>query len=345
MSAPDPAAATHDAISMRAADYFQRRRFWTWSDADQAELDAWLAEAASHRVAYLRVEGIVARTDQLAALRPPGPKSSQTARGGNGTILRRRFVLPLLAAASIAAVAVTAIPYVNSLLQPPDRVFATNVGGEGHLKFADGTELELNTDTAVRYRMTTQERTIWLDKGEAYFRVAHNAANPFTVVAAGHRITDLGTEFLVRETGSLDVVLVKGRAQLTSSIPAAPVATLSPGDEAVATPVSTTITKKTPQQLADELSWRRGVLVFRNAKIADVVREFNRYNETRLVIADPSIAGLKFSAELKTNDFEGFLQLAEAALKLRVDREGNDFLISRGQRDVTKKAVRAKHGE
>ena len=114
--------------------------------------------------------------------------------------------------------------------------------------------------------------------------------------------------------------------------------------DAVATPVSLSVTKKTPQELADELAWRRGMLVFRNTRLADVVREFNRYNTTKLVIADPSIADVKISAELKTDDYEDFLQLARDVLKLRVDREGNDILISRGPREKTKRAAHAKHG-
>jgi transmembrane sensor len=341
---PATPSETHAAIARRAADFILRRRFWEWNESDQAELDAWLAESDFHQVTYLRVQGGAAHIEKLATLRPSDPGVPQQSG------IRRRFVLPLLAAASIVLVATLGILFVRDLMRPPNRVFAarvfaTNVGGQARLKFADGTEVELNTDTAVRYRMTTQERTIWLDKGEAYFRVAHNAADPFTVVVGGHRITDLGTEFLVRETGSLDVVLVKGRAQLASILSGAPVATLTSGDEAVATPASTTITKKTQQELADELAWRRGMLVFRNTRLADAVREFDRYNETKLIIADPSIASLKFSAELKTDDFEDFLQLAQTVLKLHVDREGNDILISRGQREETKRAVRNKHSE
>ena len=47
---------------------------------------------------------------------------------------------------------------------------------------------------------------------------------------------------------------------------------LKPGDDALATPVSLTVTRKTPQELANALAWRRGMLVFRNTRLADVVR-------------------------------------------------------------------------
>jgi transmembrane sensor len=315
-----------DAISQRAADYYQRRRFWEWSDADQAELDAWLAESFLHRAAYLRVEAIVARTQHLVALRPF--EFGQGMPGGPGKTMYRRFVLPFLAAASVALFSALGIPFVSSLMQSPDRNFSTDVGGRTLVKFADGTQIELNTDTAMRFRMTGEERTVWLERGEAWFHVSHNAANPFTVVVGKHRVIDLGTEFLVRRgANDVEVALVNGRAMLNTE--GTPATMLAPGDDAVATPVSVSVTRKTPQQLADELAWRRGVLVFRNTRLADVVREFNRYNAIKLVIADSSVAGVKISTDLKADDVESFVQLAEAVLNLRADREGNEILISR----------------
>jgi transmembrane sensor len=345
MTTPGLATSTqsHDAIARRAADFLERRRFGGWSDTDQIALDAWLAESDFHQVAWLRLEGSIAHVEKLAALRPSGPKSNRAARDSDGKRNYRRFVLPLLAAASIALFAALGIPFVNSLLQPPDRSFSTDIGGRSTVRFADGTEIELNTDTAMRFRMTTAERTVWLEKGEAWFRVAHNAANPFTVVIGRHRVTDLGTEFFVRRgSEGMEVALLNGRAMLNTE--GALTTLLAPGDDALATPVSVSVTRKTPKELADALAWRRGVLVFRNTKLSDVVREFNRYNQTRLVIADPSIADVKIYAELKTDDFGAFLNLAQTVLNLCVDHEGNDILISRGPRDETKRAARTKHG-
>jgi transmembrane sensor len=345
MTTPGPVAVSksHEETGRRAARFFERRRFGEWTGADQAELDAWLVESTLHRVAYLRVEWSFSRAEHLAMLGPVEPRPGASRAGDK--FQYRRFMLPLLAAASIVlAATVGATLFLHSAIEPPVRMFATNVGGRSVLKFGDGTEMYLNTNTAIRYRMSTDQRIVWLDRGEVYFRVTHNAANPFAVVAGGHRITDLGTEFLVRDdAGGLDVALVKGRAQLASENPGSGTATLAPGDEAVATQMSMIITKKTQRQLSDELSWRQGVLVFRKTRLADVVREFNRYNTTRLVIADPSIADVEITAEIKTDRFDDLLSLVQTVLNFRANHEGNDILISRGQRDETKRAVSVKH--
>jgi transmembrane sensor len=344
MKASDPVASGEpdDAISRRAADFFERRRFGEWSDADQAELDAWVSESALQRAAYLRVEGIAAYTQKLASLRPPRPVRSMS--GIAGKLMHRRLLLPLLAAASITLAAVLGTPFVISLMQPPDRTYSTEVGGHVLVNFADRTQIELNTDSVVRCRMTNQERTVWLEKGEAWFRVSHDAAHPFTVIVGKHRITDLGTEFMVRRgSDGMEVALLNGRATLSAD--SAQAAVLTPGDDAIATPNALSVTRKTPQELADALAWRHGVLVFRNTNLADVVREFNRYNQTKLVIADPSIAGIKVSTDLRADDVESFVQLAQAVLNLRADREGNEILISRRSREETKRAGRVKHGD
>ncbi len=349
MTAPGPFAhpETHDRIAERAAELFERRRFGPWSEPDQAELDAWLAQSTSHRIAYLRLKGAVARTEKLAAHRLPRPGmevqvAAPDEKPAKRAPANRRIVFPLLAAASLALIAGLGVFLADYLMEPPVRGFSTDVGGRTLLRFADGTEFELNTDTAIRYRMTNRERIVWLDKGEAWFRVAHNAENPFAVVVGRHRIADLGTEFVVRRgAGEMEVALLKGRAALSTQ--GAQTAMLSPGDDALATPASVSVIRKTPQELADALAWRRGMLVFRNTRLADAVKEVNRYSTTKLVIADPSIAGVKISANLKTDDFGGFLQFAESVLRLRADRQGGVVLISRASGDDTERAVRLKH--
>lgn len=326
-----PPLESHDPVSQRAAELFERQRFGAWGRADQAELDAWLAESILHEVAYLRVEGIVAHTGRLAAMRPFEAGVGSHTR----SVFAWRRTLPLLIAASVAAIAALSYPLVLWMLQPADRAYSTDVGGHVLIKFSDGTQIELNTDTAVRYRMTTAERTVWLDRGEAWFRVAHDAKRPFTAIVGNRRITDLGTEFVVRRgAADMEVTLFNGRAALSGE--GGPTAMLAPGDDAIATRASLSVTRKTAQQLTDELAWRQGMLVFRNARLADAVREFNRYNSIKLLIGDPAVADLKVNAEIRNDNSEGFLQLAQEVLDLRTVRSGSTILIYRGQDKKTK---------
>lgn len=331
MTAELPSSTKIDAVADTAVDYFERRNSGEWSDAEQAEFHAWLAQSDFHLAAYLRLEGIASYAERVHAAHPVRVRKINMPREGLDDRRRRmslRFFVPLLAAASVALIATFGWPLVTSLLQPPDRTDSTDIGGRTLLSFADRTQIELNTETAIRFRMTSRERIVWLEKGEAWFHVAHDAARPFTVIVGTHRITDLGTEFVVhRNANNVDVALVSGRATLSTE--GVQTATLIPGDEAVATSRSLSVTRKTPQELADELAWRQGMLVFRKTPLAEVAREFNRYNTTKVVIADPSIANVEIVANLRANDFESFLQIAHDVLGLHVERQGSVVFISR----------------
>lgn len=59
-----------DDLSRLAASWIERREFANWSDADQAEFDAWISASPAHRIAFLRLEAGWKRTELLGALRP-----------------------------------------------------------------------------------------------------------------------------------------------------------------------------------------------------------------------------------------------------------------------------------
>lgn len=316
-------AANHAEIENQAAEFVQRRRFGEWSEADQAELDAWLGEASSHVVAFARLEAGLDRAERLAALRP-SERRHVPAR------VSWRLLFPYVAiAVSLSLIVTAGVFAARYFLQPTDRNFATDVGGHMLIDFSDGTQMALNTDTIVRVRMTTEERTIWLERGEAYFHVTHDAAHPFSVVAGTHRITDIGTEFGVRrDVDAVEVALVKGRAALSTE-GSTHTAMLTPGDEIIATPNSLSMTSRTPQELSDEFAWQHGIIVLKHTRLDIAAREFNRYNRTKLVIDDPAVAAMTIGGKFRTNSVEDFLHWTQVVLNLRVDHEGDIILISR----------------
>ena len=188
---------------------------------------------------------------------------------GHDWLAAARRPLLIGIAAAFALVALSGIAASYLFLKPSERIYTTDVGGRELITFADGTQIELNTDTVLRARMTTDQRTVWLDRGEAYFRVKHDAAHPFVVFAGAHRVTDVGTEFLMRrDPGRLEVTLVEGSAQFGAgdgqrqSVPLL----LAPGDDVVATAQSMSVTKKPSRDVANALGWRQGVLVFKHTR-------------------------------------------------------------------------------
>ncbi len=299
-----------------AAQWLQRRHFWDWTEKDQADLDTWLDQSFAHRAAYLRLSDVWLRTGRLVALRPPFPP-------------QHRRIAPLFqAVAGLAAIAVVSFFAFRTPGAPPDQRYMTSIGGRESILLADGTKIELNTDTVLRVSGRAGERLVWLDKGEAFFQVRHDANHPFVVHSADHQITDLGTKFLVRgEAGILKVSLVEGRARVDG--PGNKYAILVPGDVAIATESKLAVTQKPETALDRSSSWRRGVLVFDNTSLSEAVAEFNRYNRTKLIISDAETGSRKIYGTFPTTDVDAFSRLARAVFGLKVERRGDQTVISR----------------
>jgi transmembrane sensor len=231
----------------------------------------------------------------------------------------------------IAAVLAIAVAAGTAFFLKPvssGRTYATELGGHETLALADGTKIELNTNTSDRVTLERDKRYVQVEKGEAFFNVRHDASRPFVVTAGNARIVDLGTQFAVRrDKNRLRVTLVEGRAEL--SIADSKPQQLLPGDIALATSNSVSIKRKTTYSLDKELSWRRGVLIFDNTTLADVATQFNRYNHTKLVLANEAVANVTVGGTFATNDVTAFARVAKGVLGLRVEYKGDEIFVSR----------------
>jgi transmembrane sensor len=318
----EPASAKD--VRAQAGAWLERREFGPWSEADQKALDAWLAASASHMVEFLRVEQVWKRADRLRALNRP---MRETKPAPQKTPLS---FIPKFAAA-LAMIAAVGVGVGAYMLNTGEKSYETPIGLRKTITFADGSKIELNTDTLLRARVSESGRAAELVKGEAFFQIQHDATRPFIVTAAGYRVTDLGTKFVVRRDGKrLEVTLVEGSARvepMDKDNHAQPTV-LVPGDMVVATERSLTVTRKTSPALANELAWRRGLLIFNHATLEEAAAEFNRYNTEKLVLASPSVARRTIGGTFPTSGVEEFAEVAKGVFGFHVKTQGNDIVIS-----------------
>lgn len=313
-----------DGIERAASEWIERRDFGPWSEADAKELESWLGQSLEHRVAFLRLDFEWKRTERLAALRPLKPPSNEAPAG--------KWRRTLRIAAAVAILGVVGSLGASYLLTQNGKSYSTPLGGRKVLTFADGSQIELNTNTVIRIAMDEHKRSAVLESGEAYFSIRHDASRPFVVTAANHKVIDLGTKFLMRTSGNkLEVALVEGSAKVEPSDAreARHAVTLKPGDIAYALPGSMSVVRKTPADIGSDLGWRRGVLVFRHATLADAAEEFNRYNAQKIVIADPETARLTFSATLPTHETHTFVRILSKLFNTHSETTTEGIVISR----------------
>jgi len=318
-SAPDAAD-----VEARAAAWLERRDREDWSAADQEALNSWLAESPAHRLAYLRLYAAWTDADRLAVLRRSPPETQAARKSKRSTYIRVAVVTAFAIALSAAGVAY--------LLSPREQVYATTVGAHRTVRLADGSQIELNTDTVLRARISATQRKVWLDRGEAFFQVKHDAAHPFMVMAAGNRMLDVGTKFVVRRRADrLEVAMLEGSVRFYAADGQAQSrpALLTKGDVMVATTNSVSVTRKQTTDLVNALGWRRGVIVFKDTTLGDAVGELDRYNDRKVIVADASVARRTISGTIATTDVAAFIRVARNILGLRVETRGDEVVISR----------------
>jgi transmembrane sensor len=183
----------------------------------------------------------------------------------------------------------------------------------------------------LRARVSDRERLVTLERGEAYFQIAHDPKHPFVVMAGDHRVTDLGTKFLVRrDNKNLEVAVTEGRVQLDTPDGRLQSPVLLTRHEAAEVKGNKVfVTRKTAQSLTNELGWRHGFLVFDHTTLADAVAQFNRYNQGKLVIADPATSRLTMDGTFPIDGISAFTEVAQEVFKLRIERRGGNTVISR----------------
>lgn len=319
------AGSEAEQINAEAIAWVERADREDWGAEDKAALEQWLAQSTAQTVAFLRARDGWQRADRLAALRGTfGPPRSPDTRRNSSFHLR-------VAAGAIAAASIFGLWLALPMQRAQSEFYSTKIGGYKLLTLADGSQIELNTNSAIRTRLDEHHRTVWIERGEVYFQVAHNAARPFVVLTNDHRITDLGTKFVVRQTpGEVQVTLVEGRAEFdTPSQPNGQHAILTSGDVAVATADAMSVLKRSRHSVDNDLAWRRGVLIFNRTTLSDAAIQLNRYNEQKVIVADADAAQERIEGTFPANNVELFGRVARSVLGLHVRKQGKDLVISR----------------
>ena len=89
------------------------------------------------------------------------------------------------------------------------------------------------------------------------------------------------------------------------------------------------IASRSVDQVNSELSWRQGMLSFDQSTLADAAGEFNRYNHTKLVVADSEAAAIRIGGSFEAGNVDAFARLLQQAYGLKVQRDGDRVTISR----------------
>jgi len=210
--------------------------------------------------------------------------------------------------------------------------YQTPIGGRRTIALADGTKVELNTDTRLRVRITANTRSVWLERGEAFFAVAHDPQHRFVVHVGERDVAALGTQFSVHRDGDrVEVAVVEGRVEVedVKGVAAVSPVIVTRGDTVVTEGSSVHVAANSIEHVDEALSWRRGVLTFDQLTLAEAASQFNRYNQKKLIITDPAVGSVRIGGRFDANNVQAFAHLLHEGFGLTIEDEGTVLKISR----------------
>jgi transmembrane sensor len=324
---------SRDVIADEAADWFVANRGGSLERNSRAAFIAWLKASPLHVEEYLRIAA-VARDLAAAADDPQVDVESllaQALREAENVVARDPFQwrratmreplrwLRLWPRAAMAA-AILLLVAAATIWSMRDgerfglpKTYRTARAEQRVQQLPDGSVLHLNTDSAITVRYSRGERIVDLDRGQAFFEVAHEDPRRFRVQAGPAAVVAVGTQFDVyRKSRSVLVTVAEGTvAVFAGSAPplgaAIPLARhsvrLGAGYQLE---VSDRIGAPRHVDALAAVAWLKRQIAFQDEPLGEVAAEFNRYGRVALEIDDQTLRDLPISGVFDVDDTDSF---------------------------------------
>jgi transmembrane sensor len=307
------------AILQEAAEWFAVLRAEDADPADQQAWERWHDLSAAHRAAWRRVEAVSAEFQALPGA--PARQALDAAGGRQGDATRRSLVKGVLALCLASGLGGAALLRrdTRSWVASLNATEKTPVGTIRQMALADGSQLWLNTATALDIDYSASLRRIKLYDGEIHIVSApdrQQPARPLVVDTAHGRLRALGTRFSVRRQGGMTLLAV-----YEGSVEVAPrdggMARIVPagqqvrfGDGSIGEPFAAD---------PNGAAWIEYRLQPEQMRLDDFLAQLSRYRRGHLGCA-PEVAHLRLVGSYPLADTDRILAALEATLPVKVHR-------------------------
>lgn len=291
--------AVHWLIQMQDGplDPRQQQAWQQWHDAHSEHQRAW-----AH---ILRVN------QRLRGLPSPLAHAALNTPRSSG----RRQALKLLLVLGVGSAAAWNLREHNPL--PPLLADYSSARGQRRkLQLSDGSQLQLNTSSAVDVRFDSQQRLIRLLEGEIMLSAGKDP-RPLVVQSAEGLVKTSAARLNLRQfSGHSQLAVYAGAARVEPG-------TYSAAPSQVAAGQQLNFRRDgwdAPRALeAGSGAWSEGMLVAAHMRLADFLDELGRYRRGRLH-CDAQVADLLISGSYPLDDSERILDLLQVSLPVRVRR-------------------------
>jgi transmembrane sensor len=192
----------------------------------------------------------------------------------------------------------------------------------------DGSSLLLSAKAVAEVDFSGVIRDVVLrPDGEAFIKVHHDTARPFTVRAGDLTVTAVGTAFDVRrEADRVTVTVEEGTivAAAVGGIRAPTQWRVGAGYQVIYSEgLRSAVVSRVDTQSV--LRWRDGELAYDNAPLEAVIADINRYSTVNVTVRDPKLLLLHFTGTVFVGSINDWVNALEAKypLKASLSRDGD----------------------
>lgn len=298
-------------IRQQANDWVVKLETDSMTDGDEALFVEWMEQDERHGEAFYEAEQTWQLMQQV--------KQEQVAQV---EVKQSSWLLQ-----SLMPIAATVLIVVSSMLWWQDLYFATmsdhytKTGQRLEQRLSDGSELILNTDSAVDIQFSDNKRLVKVLSGEVYVTVAPDKTKPFVVQIGDMQVTALGTEFIVRKDSDEQpsVIVTEHSVKVESTESSQVNLVLNQGYKVYLDENTETLSKIQAIDIEQAQSWRAGRYVFRDQSLQQVVDELSRYYDGKIVIRDKQLQQQKVSGVLDLDDPRNSLNNLARSLAIKVN--------------------------
>ncbi len=216
----------------------------------------------------------------------------------------------------------------NTLTVPYGRQFT--------VKLSDGTRIELNSGTSLRFPvefLEGKERKVFIEYGEAYFDVAKDPDHPFIVNNNKLDITVLGTQFNVSaypEDIAVSTVLVEGSVQLTelSDDNITNSVMLEPGFQAIWSDEERSF-EINKADLEMHTAWRTGKIILKSLSFSQMAKKLERHYDVIINCNEEQLNREIITATFEEENIKDVLTVINKLHPINYKIDGRDITITK----------------
>jgi len=248
----------------------------------------------------------------------------------NLTIKRKRIPLKkYLAMAAAGFTTLLMLGFFTGMFSNNYTTIIAEKGEKKEIKMDDGSVIFLNGNSSITYENNfTEERTVKL-QGEAFFKVARDAAHPFTIKSKDLETRVLGTSFNIKSykdqvpmvsvnTGKVEVIPLKNpeyKVILTKDQQASFKENRKP--------------KISKGDSRDFNAWTRKMIILKNTSLEHTAKIIENWYDVNIQFADDSLKQLKITGKFNDEKLSNVLKSLALIKNLKIDSTNKKQIIIR----------------